>query len=62
MSSEHCLNMARNSKTGSIDYDLYVIRPNNEDTTPEQLRDCLYDALEKLDERIKELEEKNETI
>lgn len=62
MSSEHYLNTARARKTGNIDYDLYVIHPNNEDTTPEQLRDCLYDALEKLEERIKELEKKNETI
>lgn len=36
-----------------LDYDLFVIDPNNKDTTPEQLRDCIYDALQILDERTR---------
>lgn len=42
----------------SIDYDLFVIDPNNNDSTPEQIRDCIKDALEVLEKRIKKLEEK----
>lgn len=37
---------------GNIDYDLFVIDPRNEDTTLYQLRDCIKDALEVLEERI----------
>lgn len=37
----------------SIDYDLFVIDPKNKDTTPEQLRDCIFDALTELDRRTK---------
>lgn len=48
MISEHYLNM----RHGSIDYDLYVINAENRDTTPEQLRDCIYDALRRMDERL----------
>ncbi len=40
----------------SIDYDLFVIDAQNKETTPEQLRDCIYDAIERLDERLKRLE------
>lgn len=36
----------------SIDYDLYVIDPKNKNTTTEQLRACLYDALQRIDERL----------
>lgn len=54
MSSEHDLNMRR---SGGIDYDLYVINAENKDTTPEQLRDCIYDAIEKLKTRVEELED-----
>jgi hypothetical protein len=39
--------------TLNLDYDLFVIDPNNKDSTPEQLRDCIYDALKILDERTK---------
>lgn len=46
------------TKTPSLDYDLYVIDPNNKDTTPEQLRDCIYDALKVLDERTRECQTK----
>lgn len=52
MSSEHY----RNMKYGSIDYDLYVINPQNTDTTLEQLRDCIYDALKRIDERLNIIE------
>ena len=45
-------------KAGNIDYDLFVIDPGNEDTTLYQLRDCIKDALEVLEERIAELERK----
>jgi len=43
---------------GNIDYDLFVIDPGNEDTTLYQLRACIKDALEVLEERIAELERK----
>lgn len=39
-----------------MDYDLYVINAQNKDTTPEQLRDCIYDALTRIDERLKIIE------
>lgn len=42
--------------SGNIDYDLFVIDPGNEDTTLYQLRECIKDALEVLDERITKLE------
>lgn len=43
------------SKTlnGSLDYDLFVLNPKNKDTTPEQYRECLYDALNQIVELIK---------
>lgn len=34
---------------------LFVINPNNLDTTDRQLRDCIYDAIEELAERIVKL-------
>lgn len=37
----------------SLDYDLFVLDPNNKDSTPEQIRDCVYDAIKILDERTK---------
>lgn len=40
----------------SIDYDLFVINAQNKDTTPEQLRDCIYDALKRMDERLNIIE------
>lgn len=40
----------------SLDYDLFVIDPENKNTTPEQLRDCIHDALTRLDERLEKLE------
>lgn len=40
----------------SIDYDLFVINTQNKDTTPEQLRDCIYDALKRTDERLNIIE------
>lgn len=43
---------------GSLDYDLYVIDSENTDTTQEQLRDCIKDALEQIISHLKELEEK----
>lgn len=52
MSSEHDLNMRR----GGLDYDMYVINPNNTDTTFGQLRDCIYDALQRIGERIDTIE------
>lgn len=42
---------------GSIDYDLFVIDSQNTDTTQEQLRDCIKDALEQIISRLKKLEE-----
>lgn len=39
-----------------IDYDLFVIDPGNDNTTLYQLRDCIKDALEVLEERITKLE------
>lgn len=39
-----------------IDYDLFVIDPANSDTTSEQLRDCLHDAIGALDARLQNLE------
>lgn len=39
-------------KYGNIDYDLYVINAQNKDTTSAQLRDCIYDALQRIDERL----------
>lgn len=53
MSNEHGLNMRR----GSFDYDLHVIDAQNTDTTLEQLRDCIYDALTRIDERLNAIEE-----
>lgn len=52
MSSNHINAM----RYGSIDYDLYVINAQNKDTTPEQLRDCIYDALKRIDERLNIIE------
>lgn len=43
---------------GSLDYDLFVIDSRNTDTTQEQLRDCIKDALEQIIRHLKELEEK----
>lgn len=37
----------------SIDYDLFVIDPSNKDTTFEQFRDCVYDALSELNNKLK---------
>lgn len=42
---------------GSLDYDLFVIDSQNADTTQEQLRDCMKDALEQILSRLKKLEE-----
>lgn len=42
---------------GSLDYDLFVIDPSNRDTTMDQFRDCLYDAIENLKTRVEELED-----
>lgn len=41
---------------GSLDYDLYVIDSQNTDTTQEQLRDCMKNALEQIIDRLKKLE------
>lgn len=43
---------------GSLDYDLFVIDPSNRDTTMDQFRDCLYDAIEQLKNKVDELEDK----
>lgn len=40
----------------NIDFDLFVIDPANQDTTTEQLRACLHDALTVLDSRLSKLE------
>lgn len=42
----------RHPKRGSLDYDLFVIDPTNQDSTPEQIRDCIYDALCVLSKEI----------
>lgn len=42
---------------GSLDYDLFVIDSQNTDTTQEQLRDCIKDAIEQIISRLKKLEE-----
>lgn len=39
-----------------MDYDLYVINAQNKDTTEEQFRDCVYDALTRLNERLNIIE------
>ena len=49
------------SLEGSLDYDLYVIDSENTDTTQEQLRDCMKDALEQIISRLKKLEEECES-
>lgn len=41
---------------GNIDYDLFVINAQNKDTTMEQLRDCIYDALTRIHERLNIIE------
>lgn len=46
----------------SIDYDLFVIDPNNKNTTPEQLRDCIEDALENIDQRLQKQEKLMEVM
>lgn len=38
----------------SLDYDLFVINPENKNTTPEQFRDCVYDALSRINELLKQ--------
>lgn len=43
---------------GNIDYDLFVIDPRNEDSAMYQIRDCIKDVLEVLEERVAELERK----
>lgn len=40
-----------------IDYDLFVIDPENMKSTSWQIRDSIYDALKALDNRIAKLEE-----
>ena len=42
----------------SLDYDLFVIDPENGNTTSEQFRDCIYDALQRIDERLTKIESK----
>ena len=42
---------------GSLDYDLFVIDSQNANTTQEQIRDCMKDALEQIISRLKKLEE-----
>ena len=39
--------------TLNLDYDLFIIDPNNKDSTLEQIRDCIYDSLKILDERTR---------
>lgn len=46
----------------SIDYDLFVIDPNNKNTTPEQLRDCIEDALENINQRLQKQEKLMEVM
>lgn len=43
------------SKTsnGSLDYDLFVLNPENVNTTAGQYKECLYDALNQIVELIK---------
>lgn len=43
----------REATNGSLDYDLFVLNPKNKDTTPEQYKDCLYDALIQIVELTK---------
>lgn len=43
----------------SLDYDYFVIDPNNKDTTLSQLRDCIKDALETLERRIAKIEDEH---
>lgn len=38
---------------GSLDYDLFVLNPENKSTTSEQYQECLYDALKQIVELIK---------
>lgn len=44
------------------DYDLFVIDQNNKNTTPEQLRDCIKDALENIDQRLQKQEKLMEVM
>lgn len=46
----------------SIDYDLFVIDAENEETTPRQLRDCMKDALENIDKRLAKQEKLMEVM
>ena len=39
-----------------IDYDLFVLDPDNINTREDQFRDCLYDALKTLNQRVENLE------
>ena len=49
--------ISRTKRYGGLDYDLFVINAQNVDTTPEQLRDCLYDALTRIDARLNIIED-----
>ena len=39
-----------------IDYDLFVLDPENPDTRDHQYRDCLHDAVKTLNQRVENLE------
>ena len=42
----------------NIDYDLFVLDPKNMQTKVYQFRDCVYAAIEELDERTKKLDKR----
>ena len=42
----------------NIDYDLFVLDPKNRQTKVYQFRDCVYAAIEELDERTKKLDKR----
>ncbi|MBR3180673.1 hypothetical protein IKF63_01165 [Candidatus Saccharibacteria bacterium] len=45
------------SQSGSFDYDMFVIDSENPNSEEGQIRDCIKDAFEQLNARIKKLEE-----
>lgn len=46
----------------NLDYDLFVLDPENKDTTDYQRADCIYDALQKIDYFIKTQRAENRAL
>ena len=45
--------LKQKTPNGSLDYDLFVLNPENVNTTAGQYKECLYDALNQIVELIK---------